>query len=93
MPFSDASPYDKLNQLIAELPKFAQANDWAALASMAEQISGLLHTGKLGKPGLADRQVIEQSLQHIETCLHKAGPARDDIARLLKGFGVNLNSP
>lgn len=93
MPHPETSPYNNLNLLIAELPKFAQANDWTALASLAEQINGLIQSGKLIKPGLADRQAIEQSLRHIEVSLHKAGPARDDVARLLKGFGVDLNSP
>lgn len=84
------SPFQSLNLLLLELTKLSQAGDWEKFSILARKINLLVQSDRLGKANLSDRHTIEQSLQHLETCLHKAEPNRDDIARLLTGFGIDL---
>lgn len=90
MNLNTSSPYETLNQLLGELHQLALSSNWEATAALAKKIDASIQAGSLGIATVADRLVIEQSLKHLEACLHKAEPNRDDIALLLKGFGVDL---
>ncbi len=86
------TPYQTLNRLLDELHRLVLTNNWEQAASLAEQIDTTIKAGKLGKAIHEDRPCIEQSLKLLDTCLKKAEPNKDDVALLLKGFGVDLSS-
>ena len=58
-----------------------------AKAEIAAQMDTLLRSGKLPAPQAVDREAIAAVLEDIAALTVRAGPLKEDIARLLAAFG------
>lgn len=89
---NSSSPYHSLQIVAAEIRKHVENCEWEAAAHTAAQMSQQLAAGKFPTARLDDRQAIEATLLDIAAITEKAGPLKEDIARLLKAFGPAIQS-
>ena len=81
------SPYENMEQILAEIARRALAREWSSAAEAAAQLEAHVKQGLTPKPTEADRAALEAGLAHIAAINELAIPLHKDIATLLKAFG------
>lgn len=84
---SERTPYQSLALIAREMLKYGETGNWEKSAEIAAQMNSLLRSGKLPVAQAADREAIAAVLGDIAALTERAGPLKEDIARLLAAFG------
>lgn len=84
---SGRTPYQSFAIIASEMRKYGEAGNWEKSAEIAAQMNTLLRSSKLPAPQAADREAIAAVLADIAALTERAGPLKEDIARLLAAFG------
>ncbi|GHU10694.1 hypothetical protein FACS1894185_2640 [Betaproteobacteria bacterium] len=81
------SPYENMEQILAEIARRAEAREWSSAAQAATQLDAQMRKGLMPTPTEADRAALKAGLAHIAAINELAVPLHKDIATLLKAFG------
>ena len=84
---SGRTPYQSFAIIASEMRKYGEAGNWEKSAEIATQMNTLLRSDKLPVAQAADREAIAAALSDIASLTERAGPLKEDIARLLAAFG------